>query len=417
MTDVDPSEWDAIITTRHLAKTVESNFMAEARYVRPVSAHLCVLLVMTPEEFGGGWSDIIDVLDVPGASDIHVPLAYKWNVAGHHAYPGDTGLSESLTVLVKQQLIPAVASRTRQFGVGVTDEEIEPLVDFGTFLRGPNQLRIAGKYVHPGNGSVWFIPHDVENIEPWWLLALSDWHDRFPNRFPDVPKWEKSADWMTHAERVVQAKLDAEYARFKPLQEEHDAITAELGTELEAAKDNASRNERVLLTGQDEELQDAVLRALVTLGYTVQDMDKLWPDKERREDYRITEPGVDDWLVLADATGVTKGAKQSKLQILNSNVVKYVFEEKPQNIPRQWLIVNRLIARDPTTRGDVFRPDELGPLSENQGLAFDTAALFVLQDAVVSGKVTAVLVREMLRERTGQLRLEDAREWLNRQEP
>ncbi|EID80790.1 hypothetical protein [Rhodococcus sp. 21391] len=372
--------------------------------------------MVTPEEFSG-WSDITDFIEAEdGSSDI-TRLDFKDRVAGHHAYPGDAQSSELLTSLVKTQLVPTVENRPAQFGVYPFNVRGDSEFRVNTFLRGPNELVIAGSYVRPNQGSVWFIPHDVDDLEPWWTLALHDWHEIFPERFPGVPKWQNSPDWMTHIERAIQARIQDEVARFAPLQQAHDAELARLRTDFDIAQTNASKGARVLLTGQDDELQNAVLQALLALGYTVRDMDEVWPDRERREDYRITEDGYDDWLVLADATGVSKGAKASKFQILGRNVTKYVFEEKPNFIPRQWLIVNRLIERDPATRGDIFRPDELGPLSESLCLAFDTAALFVLQDAVAAGAVSGKLVREMLRERTGQLRLEDAREWLNRQEP
>lgn len=44
------------------------------------------------------------------------------------------------------------------------------------------------------------------------------------------------------------------------------------------------------------------------------------------------------------------------------------------------MIVNRLIDRDPDVRGDVFREDELKALAAVDGLAFDSAALFVLAE-------------------------------------
>jgi len=84
----------------------------------------------------------------------------------------------------------------------------------------------------------------------------------------------------------------------------------------------------------------------------------------RRSPGRTRQPDNDGWLVIADATGVARGAKGSKLQTLTTYVNQFLIEEGNAIVPRQWLLVNRLADRVLTDRGDsIFRPDVLAPFA------------------------------------------------------
>ena len=129
-----------------------------------------------------------------------------------------------------------------------------------------------------------------------------------------------------------------------------------------AASEEALEGRKRLLSTQDEPLQRAVFEGLIDLGFDVQDMDLVWEERQHREDYRITDPDVPGWLVIGDATGVATGAKGSKIATVIGYVTKYAIEEKPDSPPSVWVLVNHLIDRDPDTRGDIYRADDLNVL-------------------------------------------------------
>lgn len=96
-------------------------------------------------------------------------------------------------------------------------------------------------------------------------------------------------------------------------------------------------------------------------------------------------------------------------------MTKFVLLEHPPAAPGQWLIVNRLIDRDPDVRGDVFREDELKALAAVDGLAFDSAALFVLAEWADEHASDRAPLRSHLRGLKGQLTLQMARDWITAQ--
>lgn len=414
LSEVELSEWDALITNTPLARRPQRSTSALGSELllghntRIVPEHLCVFTIFD-DVARAATVDQVDGTD-PDASPIW--LQQVGQIPGHEVHT--TGyIPERLDNLVKRTLIPVVEQRNYQFGGRLSREPVE---NFHIHLRGPQALILAANYRRPDGASVWVVPHDLPDFEPWFEEALHDWHEIHPDRFPGLPRWTESAEWMTHEERVIADEIRTEEANFARIAGEYEARLNVLTEQLSAAREAADAGERILLTGQDKALEDAVCKALRNFGYEVAEMDEKWDERERREDYRITDPGCEGWLVIADATGVAKGAKGGKLQILGGHVEAYLFEERPSVRPRRWLLVNREIEKDPHTRHkDIFRSDVLGPFADSQGLAIDTPALFVLDNATKSGGISPEAVRDLLRERTGQVTLQCAQEWIESQ--
>ena len=144
----------------------------------------------------------------------------------------------------------------------------------------------------------------------------------------------------------------------------------------------------------------------------MRDMDLEWDDKERREDFRITDPDDPRWLVLGDATGVRGNAKGGKMAVLQGYVTKYVFDETPSNIPGMWYLLNREIEKDPNIRSTILRADEIEPFAAQQGLVLDTTALYVLLRHAHDEPNDRPAIREYLRTFVGLLGLSEALKWL-----
>ncbi|WP_157662914.1 hypothetical protein [Prescottella equi] len=409
--EIEMDEWDALITDEPLARYFNG---ATTHVFRDVPETLCVFRVIrwnSPNR-----SRQVERLTGPQKPEgVSAWLSEVRDVPGNHAYPGTRNLPDAVSRLTKSDLEPVVSGRHRQFGVQASkcetsDDYAELGVDVHLF--GPRQIVISGNHTRPNRTSVWFVPEDVPDFQPWLELALRNWHDLMPTTFPGVPGWADAADWMTSAEAEAYMQLREAESRFEEVKKGHEAEIATLREVFEAVASDAIGNERLLLTGQDFPLQESVLRALRFLGYDVQDMDGVFPDREPREDYRIRDPDAPDWIAIGDATGVAKGAKTAKIGALGGFSLKYVLDEGATSPPRQWLLVNRKIHQDPNTRGEVYRDDDVMAFAASLGLAIDTVALFLLVRAVSDATVSAAEVRTWLRDRTGQLLISDVREWL-----
>ncbi|MFF2389388.1 hypothetical protein [Agromyces sp. NPDC058104] len=411
--EVDLTEWDVIVTDEPHASIATSEYggLRKAVWGR-VPDRLYIFRIFSSNAGGSGRSYFEFNLDEDGSAATDRALKHSAGVAGHKMMRV-TALPEPLQDLVKSKLLPAVEERPNQFGILETADELAPaIIDLRPFLIGPTDVIIAASYRRPGGGAIWLLPNDAQDIPAWFDVAITEWHTNDPRTFPNVTTWQTDRAWDTAEERVAREKLrliDEEYATVAA---EYEKSRAQAQRALTDATARAVTGPKSLLTSQDEPLQNAVYEALVHVGFAVDDMDQMWPDRERREDFRISDPDSPDWLVLADATGVAKGAPGSKITTVSGYVTKYVLDEKPEKAPGIWIIVNRLFHRDPKTRGAIYRDDDLAVLTSQNGLAIDSAALFLLIQRVESGSPHAHAARSWLRERFGQATVDDVEEWL-----
>ncbi|TSD12598.1 hypothetical protein [Curtobacterium sp. KBS0715] len=424
LSEVDLNEWDLLVTDQQFAEwgqdrngfrsTVLRRAIPASMYVFGVLTYDATLLQGQPLDFANTTGSNQPLKWVDGAPvSVLEPAA---NVAGHQVRRVD-GLPEALQDLVQSDLLAVVEQRDYQHGFTevVYDKRPSGLKRLRPFLIGPQDLILAGSYERIDGGSAWIIPGDVSQPEAWFSQALLEWHRREPGTFPAVAHWEDDELWMTGTERKLHAEVAQLRDAFERARVDYEANALRLTAELAGEREAARSGRRALLTAQDDAFQTAALEALTALGFDVEDMDEVWPDRERREDFRIRDADDPSWIVIGDATGVAKGAKASKLQTLGGYATKFVLLEHPPAAPGQWLIVNRLIDRDPDVRGDVFREDELKALAAVDGLAFDSAALFVLAEWADEHASDRAHLRSHLRGLKGQLTLQMARDWITAQ--
>ncbi|MCK0517100.1 hypothetical protein [Williamsia sp. DF01-3] len=412
LAQVDSTEWDAIITTEPIAGPPPPQTSA-APSIRRLKAprgqvlppHLFVLHIFS--EADGVREMPVDVLIDTAGNQRVLASAYE---PGRIIRAGTMPLDDRLEEL-RDQLVDTAQTRQYPFGVRFRDSDGAEVPTYQTLAEGPEHLALAGRYVRDNVG-VWFLPDDVSDIAGWWQAVLRDWHSIDPVKFPDLPGWIENYKWLSYDEQQVADDIETERRRFAGETLAHHERIRELRDRAAAAVDTPVKQ---LLSGTGLPLQDAVRDVLREIGYTVEDMDASgkFNEREPREDFRITEPGTDQWLVIGDATGVAKGAKGAKITTLGTYTGAYEREEQPGFRPRQWLFINRMIAREPTDRGEtIFRQDDREALVAALGLAIDTAALFVAHRAMKRGSITAQQIRDELRERTGELTLRDVTAWL-----
>ncbi|MEB0303826.1 hypothetical protein QN345_00535 [Cryobacterium sp. 10I1] len=410
--EIDPSEWDGLITDQSLGTVIELNGQIHP-HTRRAPDGLNIFFVHRPGKAEANGAVLDYALTRRSASKIALLIQHAAGIPGNSAIRVD-GLPQDLQSLVQTVLVPRVSARPYQWGHTPKAVDIEDFdsATYRPFLMGPKNTVLAGSYVRAKGSTVWIVPNDLPDFKPWYEIALREWHEDDNARFPGRPNWAHETEWMTSAEVEITKLIDSERTSFEPLLTAHEIRITDLETQLRISRERGNAYERLLLTAQDDDLQVAVFRALVELGFQVTDMDEIWPVKQRREDFRISDEDEVGWSVIGDATGVSKGVKASKLTLLAGYVSKFVFENRSESIPGQWLLVNHFIGRDPNLRGTLLRPDELALFAASDGLVIDTAALFVLLTASKLMDDLSPRIRSYLRDARGQLSLEDAKSWL-----
>lgn len=408
--EVDASEWDAVVTDSPLARRMYSSgggARSGPYDERAVPENLFVFFILESSNYSGLDQDLF-----PDVAGNHRSIKLITSVAGSQLRASGENLSEDLADLVKD-FVPVAEAREYQFGITLhAGEGASSTPPLRTFLLGPTDISLMGSYQRADGAGVWVVPSDVSDFSPWWEQALRDWHSIDAERFPGFPGWIEKDEWRSHAETEIIAAIQSEGVEFANFVDKHRARVEKLKLELQAAS-AADAPLKQLLTGSGLALQDAVRDVLREFGYLVRDMDAEYPERESREDFRITEPGHPNSLVIADATGVAKGAKGAKLQSLGNYVIQYLAEEGTAVIPKQWLLINRLTGREPIQRGsEIFRADVLQPFEAAGGLAIETPALFILHRALQDGAVSGEELRDLLRDRVGEFCTADALAWL-----
>lgn len=401
--EVDQSEWDAVF----LSDEYTLSFFSSAggkNYRRTIADHLFVFFLLPDESY-----DQYGTLDYVKGHNKHSDpkaLTLQWEIPGH-----EIGVKPGLDRELRESLVNDVEGRDTQSGL-VDPGELPEGVTLDAFAVGPQSRILAGSLKVVGRGDVWFVPNAVANLAVWVTAAFSSWRRIDSKKFPGVPDWWAAPEWYSAAESHIALKIKEETAEFEKAKAKFVDARAELQRELGSATHDATGGSRQLLRGQDDALQEAVGAALVDLGFQVRDMDLEWDDKERREDFRITDSEDTKWHVIGDATGVRGNAKGNKIAALQGYVTKYVFEDKPASIPGMWYLLNREIDKDPNARSTILRADEIDPFAAQQGLILDTTALYVLVRHAHQHPDSKSSIRKYLRTAVGLFGLADARMWV-----
>jgi hypothetical protein len=238
-------------------------------------------------------------------------------------------------------------------------------------------------------------------------VALQEWQEQHPETFP-VVDWAKEAMWRTPAENRITGELDKLNARRAAILADLDERQEQLEAELTEARQSAETNERLLLTAQGDDLVRASAMCLSDLGFSVTNMDKVYPKGDRREDLQVTSD-VPDWIALVEVRGYRgRGASVRDLMRIQRFHMRYV--QDSGRVPSAlWYVTNQFVGNDPETRPPILatnRP-ELVEFAKGGGLATDTADLFRLWMAVREQRLTAEEARSRLMQTRGRFTFQD----------
>jgi len=381
--EVWPAEWDVLITDETLVSAAE---------------HLCVIHV--PAALGHALED-----------RLMWDRCIAW-FGGHvcQELKRISGLPERIAILAHEQLEP-LAKQRRDHGhvaYGQTamrfSASTEAVPDIEPFLMTAADRVLAGRYRRGPESEAWIIPGDVPDLLAWVRAALAEWHALAPDRFPGVPDWSESDEWMTGNEKAVRTRLAV-------LEREHEAAVlgfernrAALRAELRKAREDADGYERSLLTAQSDALKVTVMRALRDIGFAVKDADADAKPDEHLEDLHVQDYDLPEWIALAEVKGYTKGARTEGLTQFLRFHARYR-QRTGAEPTASWYVVNQFLARDPSVRPQALKgqDEDVAAFAAVGGLVIDTVTLFRMLCAVKEDVITTQAARELLRGSRGRL--------------
>lgn len=301
--------------------------------------------------------------------------------------------------LTRKLLVPALKGTVPRRGFRFRDEhESSCCTPFVCDLDG---LAFAMRY-HPCRGPIdcLYLPEDViDDITPWILAAFKAWATDEPHTFPAEPDWVSDPQWMNSAEIEATAALERSRADAQQVAHQLEQQVREAEARLAEVREAADASTRVLLTGTDTPLVDALEALFTRLGFSVRNMDKQEGSREKREDLQVS---WGQWTAIAEAKGYTSGGKPGDLQKIERFASLYVLDN--QKLPSgKWYIVNQFRDRDPGTRRPLMRnhSSDVSVFGDGGGLVIDTRDLFLLDKAVAASHISAERARNLLMTSSG----------------
>lgn len=377
---VETTEWDVIITERG-ADGIPPGLFVLAR-VGGRGGH---------RQFG--------FVDLEGGSQGHV-LAHESSRAREFKLsdglnPGLRSVAESLGSRAVAQGEHPVLQVLEYSVAGGSVQHPEALTPF--LLTSDHRIVAGGFTRQAGYSRCWVIPPYEDQVVNWLRVALDEWSELDPARFPLRTDWREEERWQIPKERELVAKVHELDAERNDLLAKIEAQMREIRAQLGTAQVDGEVD-RQLLTEQGDVLVEAVRRGLTTLGFEVQEMDKIWTTGDRREDLRVSDPTAPGWEAIVEVRGYKRGAELSDLMRLNRFAKRYQ-QDEGRFPDASWYVVNHFIGDSPSERSLVLAShlNEVKAFGDDDGLVIDTRDLFDLVLKCELAALQAADTREALR--------------------
>lgn len=401
LSEVRQAEYDALLTDDSVPQALEPHLFVLA-IGRVGLSHPVVRTGMQSEagELGARFTVITSEFAVPDDLPATVERLVTTDLLPTLAAQAELG--GSIQVLTENWDRGPVTMRTRASG-DLTPDAVEP------FLLTPDGLAVAGRFRRlGGQAEAWAIPSGC-NVSEWMRVAIEQWNEMAPERFPRSAKWSLGDQWMTPTERAAaQEVASAQRERLERLGE-LDARITEVAGVLAAATASADSGERRLLTAQGDELVDVVVQALSELGLSVHIADETAKEGDKLEDLQVRLPSEPDWVAIAEVRGYAKGAKLADLTRLQGRFKGRFIKETGREPTRMWHIVNHFLKEDPVARELTLRSnaDEVEIFAEDGGLIIESPELYKLWMGMRAGELSTEAACKLLVTATGRFRVAD----------
>ncbi|MFE6234657.1 hypothetical protein [Cellulosimicrobium sp. NPDC057862] len=352
--------------------------------------------------FGLGYVDFAGVTLVRRSPDNH---ARAFNVA-------ENAIAKEHRALIEQTILPNIQQTPRatwaavhwsQEGFQFTDAEhgdlggrVVPLVHLG------QEKYVYGHVAERHDGRLtWALPPETGGHREWVLHVLDVLHRVDAARFPGEPDWQAGTTWATpDLARAHEARRERVAERDRLVAQAEQDI-ADASARIQASRDDAAAGVWRLLTEDGDQLVHAVLDALTTLGFDVEELDEEHHKVHGRrlEDLRVTDPAVPEWESLVEVKGYAKGAKANDVHQVTQAPTTYFAMERGRPPRTVWHVVNVQRGTDPSTRATALPSDgDLQALTDAPGALIDTRDLFRAWHSVVTHAARPEDVRASLRD-------------------
>jgi hypothetical protein len=403
--DVVQREWDVVVTTL-AAELAEPHLYVIGLGCR---SYTKVPAGMIPNSFGWFHSPT-QPEESSKATDTYVRWA-DYSRATMLEVP--ERLPVGIEHLVNTELVPLVRRQDHHYGLGLnnaTPKAIERWTNiFEPFLSTAQGQHIAGRFLRPGgNSECWCFPDYAVPLTPRIVqVAVREWNKRDPEMFLSV-QWVNEPPWRTTAENRIASELHELEARRAATLAELDEQQEELVAALSAERRSAEDHERLLLTSRGDGLVRAVTECLLELGFSITNMDDVYPAGDRREDLQVSAREAPEWIALVEVRGYRRGAQSDDLQRIGRFSKRYL-RDNGREADALWYVVNQFNEDSPAQRPPVLasKEPELAEFANDDGVAIDTTHLFRLWMAVRDGRLPADEARSSLMQAPGRFIFDD----------
>lgn len=241
---------------------------------------------------------------------------------------------------------------------------------------------LATQYLRSTNnlGVAWLPCKPIDKVA-WINVLVTRWAQFDKGRLPHFGDWTASPEWMVPEEEEIISSIKALEQRKQSVIAQIDQQVGELESKLAAARADANRGRRRLMTAKADPLVDEVKKVFLEIGFEVDDMDELLAKgAQKREDLRLRDPSdkKESWEAIVEVRGHKKsGGQASDLLRFHSRATLY-HKEKGRFPNKQIYVVNGQIELPPQQREEPLAAakGEVKAFAESDGLIIWTLDLF-----------------------------------------
>jgi hypothetical protein len=237
------------------------------------------------------------------------------------------------------------------------------------FLRQDNKLGVA------------WLPNDIYSQSKWVEVLVSEWAKTDTKRFPNFGDWTSSPEWMTPLELKVVEEIETLKETKQNLIDQLDKKIAASQSKLILVSNEINKSRRRLITAQNDDLVDEVVRVLSEIGFQVEVVDKVIKENQpKREDLRLTDPSGPnkDWEAIVEVRGYSRSSGKTNDFLRLYRFAELYRQEKGHLPYKQIYIVNGQLELSPSQRQEPLSSstEDLQLFAESNGLVIWTLDLF-----------------------------------------